>query len=128
MRQKYSVHTFILCAFLVITSMAAQSVMAQTTTFTYPGKLDFDGVPANGQFDFQFKLFDAASGGNQQGATLEQLNLAVSNGDYKVNLDFGSAVFSGADRFLEVSYRPAGSSTYTTITPRAGRNKRQLNR
>jgi hypothetical protein len=83
---------------LVIALCAAQAVQAQTTLFTHQGKLEFDGVPANGQFDFQFKLFDALSGGTQQGSTIEQLNLTVSNGDYKVNLAFGAGAFSGPDR------------------------------
>jgi hypothetical protein len=115
MRHKHSFHSFVLCALIVIVLGAAQTVLAQTTVFTYQGKLDFDGVPANGQFDFQFKLFDATSGGTQQGATLEQLSVNVTNGDYKVNLDFGASVFTGADRFLEVSYRFSGSTTYTTL-------------
>jgi hypothetical protein len=118
MRHRHSFHSFTFCALTVIALCAAQSVFAQTTMFAHQGKLDFDGVPANGQFDFQFKLFDALSGGTQQGATAEQLSVEVSNGDYKVNLDFGATVFSGADRFLEVSFRPTGGSTYTTLTPR----------
>jgi hypothetical protein len=103
---------------MFIALCAAQTTLAQTTVFGYPGKLDFDGVPANGQFDFQFKLFDALTGGAQQGATLEQLSVDVTNGDYKVSLDFGAAVFPGADRFLEISFRLTGSSTYSILTPR----------
>src|ERR1051325_6185239 len=118
MTPRHSIHSFMLCVLIIITFGAAQTSFAQTTLFTHQGKIEFDGVPANGQFDFQFKLFDSLSGGTQQGATIEQLNLTVSNGDYKVNLDFGAAVFSGADRFLEVSSRLSGSSTYTTQTPR----------
>ena len=117
MTPRHSLHAFMICA-LIALSCAVQTTFAQTTIFTYQGKLEFDGVPANGQFDFQFKLFDSLSGGTQHGATIEQLNITVSNGDYKVNLDFGSAVFSGADRYLEVSYRLAGGSNYTTQTPR----------
>ena len=37
--------------------------LAQTTSFTYQGKLEVSGSPANGVFDFQFKLFDSVSGG-----------------------------------------------------------------
>ncbi|HEV8485374.1 MAG TPA: hypothetical protein VGV87_17660, partial [Blastocatellia bacterium] len=118
MRHRHSFHSFTFCALTVIALCAAQSVFAQTTMFAYQGKLDFDGVPANGQFDFQFKLFDSLSAGTQQGATAEQLSVEVTNGEYKVNLDFGAAVFNGADRFIEVSFRPTGSTTYTTITPR----------
>jgi trimeric autotransporter adhesin len=118
MQYKHSIHSFMLCVLTVIALCAAQTVFAQTTVFAYQGKLDFGGVPANGNYDFQFKLFDAVSDGTQQGATLEQLNITVANGVYTVNLDFGAAVFTGADRFLEVNYRLTGSSTYTTLTPR----------
>ena len=118
MRHRQPLLSFILCALLVITFCAAQTTLAQTTVFAYQGKLDFDGVPANGQFDFQFKLFDAVSGGAQQGSTSEQLNTDVGNGAYTVNLDFGGAVFPGADRFIEISFRPTGSSSYTTPTTR----------
>jgi trimeric autotransporter adhesin len=118
MRNKHSIHSFMLCVMTVIALCAAQTVLAQTTVSAYQGKLDFGGVPANGDYDFQFKLFDAATNGTQQGATLEQLNITVTNGAYTANLDFGAAVFTGADRFLEVNYRLTGSSTYTTLTPR----------
>jgi hypothetical protein len=118
MRHRHSFHSFTFCALTVIALCAAQSVFAQTTMFAYQGKLDFDGVPANGQFDFQFKLFDALSDGAQQGTTVEQLSVEVTNGDYKVNLDFGSGAFAGGDRFIEVSFRPTGSVNYSTITPR----------
>jgi hypothetical protein len=116
MAQRHSsLHSFALGAMVLIALGAAHTALAQTSVFAYQGKLDFDGVPANGQFDFQFKLFDAASGGSQQGATLEQLTVNVTNGDYKVNLDFGASVFTGAERFIEVSYRFSGSTTYTTL-------------
>jgi hypothetical protein len=107
----------ILALVLIGSIGAAQTAFAQTTVFAYQGRLELDGVPANGDYDFQFKLFDAANGGAQQGSTLEQLNITVANGAFTVNLDFGAAVFSGADRFLEVSARPAGSGAYATITP-----------
>jgi hypothetical protein len=97
---------------------AAQTVFAQTTLITHQGKLDFDGVPAAGNYDFQFRVFDAASGGVQQGLQDEHLNVTVTNGAYTVNIDFGAAVFSGADRFLEISVRATGTSTYTTQSPR----------
>jgi hypothetical protein len=107
-----------LCVLTAIALWAAQSAFAQTTLIAYQGNLDIDGSPASGNYDIQFKLFDAATDGAQQGSTLEQLNLTVTNGAYTVNLDFGAAVFSGADRFLESSVRPAGSGTYTTQSPR----------
>jgi hypothetical protein len=106
----------VVMSFGVLVWIAAQAI-AQTTTFTYRGNL---GLSINGSYDLQFKLFDALTGGVQQGSTVERLNITVTNGDYKVNLDFGacSSCFNGADRFLEVGYRLAGGGIYTVVSPR----------
>lgn len=97
----------------------AASANAQTTTFTYQGKLTDNGAAANATYDMQFKLFDAVINGNQVGATLTNATVQAANGIFTVQLDFGAASFPGADRFIEVSVRPAGSvNAYTTLTPR----------
>ena len=99
--------------------LGSSATQAQTTAFTYQGKLTDAGQPANGNFDLQFKLFDAVSGGTQQGGTLTNPTVAVSNGVFTVTLDFGANVFSGAARFLEIAVRPAGSvNPYTVLAPR----------
>jgi hypothetical protein len=41
------------------------TAFAQTTAFTYQGRLTDAGNPASGNYDLQFKLFDAPSGGTQ---------------------------------------------------------------
>ncbi len=88
------------------------------TAFTYQGQLKSGGNPVNGNCDFQFSLWDAASGGAQVGATQTKTSVAVSNGLFTVQLDFGS-VFTGDARWLAVAVRcPAGSGTYTTLSPR----------
>ena len=104
---------------LLIMLLHTRGALAQTTGFTYQGKLTDAGNPANGNYDLQFKLFDALAGGAQQGGTLVQTPVAASAGNFTVTLDFGAAVFSGADRFLEIGVRPAGSgNAYTTLSPR----------
>ena len=45
-------------------------VMAQTSVFTYQGRLTFQGYSANGNYDLTFKLFDALANGNQLGSTI----------------------------------------------------------
>ncbi|MGH9901731.1 MAG: hypothetical protein ACRD68_07960, partial [Pyrinomonadaceae bacterium] len=90
----------------ILLVVCVQTTTAQTTEFTYEGSLNYYGQPANGNFDFEFRLYDAASGGAQQGATLQRLNVAVNNGVYTVTLDFGAAVFTGDNRFLEVGSHP----------------------
>ena len=88
------------------------------TGFTYQGKLTDGGGPANGTYDFQFKLYDSAGGDNQVGSTVTVDDQAVTDGLFTVELDFGD-VFDGTVLYLEIGVRP-GSSTgaYTTLSPR----------
>ena len=90
---------------------------AQATEFTYQGRLLFGDVPANGNYDFEFALFDADTGGNQLGSTFPLSAVAVNNGVFSVRIDFGDQ-FPGANRFLEIHVRQTGSSTYAILSPR----------
>ena len=54
---------------LALVLAAASAVSAQTTSFTYQGRLTDGGTAANGNYDLQFALFDNSSGGTQIGAT-----------------------------------------------------------
>lgn len=90
-----------------------------STGFTYQGQLMQSGSPVNGTCDFRFSLWDAASLGTQIGSTQTILGVTVSNGLFTVQLDFGASAFSGDARWLEIAARyPAGSGSYTTLTPR----------
>src|SRR6185503_1083884 len=91
---------------------------AQTTTFTYQGKLTEGSSPANGSYDLQFALFDNLAGGTQIGPTLTRAGTNVAGGIFTVQLDFGAGAFPGASRFLEIGTRPAGGGTFTILTPR----------
>ena len=42
------------------------AALAQTTSFTYQGRLTDGGTPANGTYEIQFTLWDASAGGTQQ--------------------------------------------------------------
>jgi hypothetical protein len=44
---------------LITILIFAAAVGAQTTAFNYQGKLNDGGVAANGNYEMQFKLFDA---------------------------------------------------------------------
>jgi hypothetical protein len=96
---------------------AAISVCSQTTEFTYQGSLKDGSNVANGNYDFEFAVFDAPSGGTQVGVGLTRANTAVTNGVFAANLNFGS-IFTGADRFLEIRVRNAGPGSYNTLSPR----------
>ncbi|MBI1761705.1 MAG: hypothetical protein HYR56_09750 [Acidobacteria bacterium] len=116
-RQRQTIGVCWLACFLCLTN----TVWAQTTAFTYQGRLTDAGQPANGTYDLQFKLFDSVTvgTGTQQGATLVRTPVAASAGIFTVTLDFGANVFGGPDRFLEIGVRPAGSvNAYTVLAPR----------
>src|SRR5882672_4141664 len=87
--------------------MSSDLVRAQTTTFTYQGRLQDTGTPANGSYDLQLTLWDAASGGTQQPqpspVTVTRTSVLVTGGAFTVQLDFGANAFPGADRFLEIA-------------------------
>ncbi len=88
------------------------------TSFTYQGQLKDGGLLANGPYDFQFSLYDAASGGSQVGSTLTRDDVGVTDGLFTVELDFGD-VFDGNERWLEIAVRPGDSTgAYTTLAPR----------
>lgn len=103
---------------------AAATASGQLTTgWTYQGELKDADAPANGDYDFQFRLFDAASGNVQIGPMLCRDNIAVQDGRFVTQLDFGS-VYVGGRLFLEVAVRsdsgqncgnPAG---FLTLGPR----------
>jgi hypothetical protein len=104
----------IVLALILISSM---SLYAQTNDITYQGSLKDGANPANGIYDFDFRLFDSLAGGIQSGPTLQVNDVTVTGGIFTVNLNFGSA-FPGANRFLEIRVRNNGIGAYTLLGPR----------
>ena len=98
--------------------LAPITVPAQSTAFTYQGKLNDGANPANGSYDLQFALFDSLSDGTQIGSTLTRSGIVVSGGIFTVQLDYGVSAFSGANRFLQISVRPSNEGSFTLLSPR----------
>ncbi len=109
-----------LSLFLALVPAARRSSAAPMgTAFTYQGQLKDGGLPADGVYDLQFKLFDAATAGAQVGSTLAKGDVAVAGGLFVVSLDFGAAPFAGQARFLEIGVRPGASTgAYTLLGAR----------
>src|SRR5438552_8409500 len=95
--------------------VGATMTLAQTSSFTYQGRLTDGGTAANGNYDLQFGLFDS---GGAQIATQTISNVSVSAGIFTVQLDFGANAnaFPGANRFLEISARLVGTASFTTLS------------
>jgi hypothetical protein len=89
------------------------------TLFIYQGQLKSGGTPYTGACDFQFSLWDSPSGGPQIGTTQTKTNVGLAGGLFALPLDYGPGAFQGEARWLDISVRcPAGSGSYTPLTPR----------
>lgn len=97
--------------------LAAVTTNAQSSSFTYQGKLNDNNTAANGAYEMQFSLFDG--NGNQIGTTNTVNNVSVTNGIFTVRITFGILAFDGNPRFLEIGVRPVGSQNpFTVLAPR----------
>jgi len=120
MKTKYVLSMLVLISLLFAAGGASARPLnaALSTGFTYQGKLTDGGSPANGTYDFEFKLFDALSAGNPVGSTVTKLGETVTAGLFTVQLDFGD-VFNGTALYLDIGVRPGASvDPYTPLTPR----------
>ncbi len=90
-----------------------------TPRFTYQGRLAQTGAVVNGVCDFEFGLWDSATGGSQIGPTNTAAGLSVTGGLFSVGLNFLDNAFDGTARYLEIDVVcPSGSGGLTTLTPR----------
>ncbi len=97
-------------------SLQPSTTVAQGTIFTYQGRLNDGGQPANGtNYGMLFYLYDAPTGGSLVG-NLGIVSVTVSNGLFTVPLNFDH-VFDGNPRWLEINVQKNGGS-YSTLTPR----------
>jgi len=88
------------------------------TAWTYQGRLMDANNPADGLYDFEFKLYDDPYTGIQEGSTFEVNDVDVIDGYFTVELDFGSDVFDGDACWLDISVRPGNStSSFTSLGP-----------
>lgn len=106
----------IACALVTWGSLC--SVAAQGTAFTYSGRLTGNGAVVSGNYDLQFTLYNAVSGGGVVAGPLVITPVEVANGLFTVRLDFGPGVFIGGPRWLDVAVRPTGVGNYTSLSPR----------
>ena len=118
-------YLFSALALLVLSTLNSQlsTAHAQGTAFTYQGHLSNTGTPANGLYDFRFKLAMDDLGNNYVGNAYLTNAVTVTNGLFTTTADFGAAIFTGTNYWLEVDVRtnnPANILAYTTLAPLQG--------
>ena len=88
-------------------------------TFTYQGRFNDNGEPANGVYDIQVKIFDADTVGNTL-ITRTFNDQTITNGLFTVEIPTeeppGTPLFTGAPRWIGVGFRPAGGSIFDPFT------------
>jgi len=108
----------LICLFYLLVS--TEVVLGMTTAFTYQGRLIVSDTPADGLYDFQFKLYDANTAGTQKGNTAFKNEVDIVGGNFNVVLDFGADVFDGKDLWLEIAVgrHTIFPTKLTTLSPR----------
>jgi hypothetical protein len=112
-----------LAAGLVATALALSAAPLPAaplgSAFTYQGALDSGGTPANGPYDFEFRIFDDPVAVLPLGPPVLRDDVGLTAGVFSVDLDFGTAAFNGQARWLEIAVRPGTSiGAYTPLLPR----------
>ena len=105
-------------AILICSMMVLAEPMG--TAFTYQGRLLDGNAEAHNLSDCQFKVFEDATGVTQVGSDGVLADVNVIDGYFMVELDFGSGVFDGQARWLEIGVRPGDQNDldpYTLLTP-----------
>jgi Collagen triple helix repeat (20 copies) len=117
-KAKVTMQRLVLVPLLWALTLTMASAAQLGTAFTYSGRLKYQNVPANGSYDLEVKLYDAANGGNKVGPTVNVNGLSFVNGLFVTSLDFGGGVFNGTAYWLDISARPSGNGPFTLLTPR----------
>lgn len=109
--------TRIIPCLLLMFAMSIVQADPLGTAFTYQGLLNADGRPANGIYDFRFRLASDSLANNYVGSPFLTNAISVSNGLFTVAADFGAGIFVGSNYWLEVDVRTNGVGGYTALAP-----------
>ena len=113
-------NTTAICTLLTLCLFLPTRAFSQSAAISFQGQLGDDGVPANGNYDFLFRVFDSRDNGVEKAAPIAIANHRVENGYFAVSLDFGLAAYSdGGKRWIQVEVRTAGTTdAYSLLSPR----------
>jgi hypothetical protein len=104
-------------AVLYSLSALSNSASAHGTAFTYQGRLNAGGSPANGSYDIAFSLYAATAGGVAIAGPVTNSAVGVTNGLFTTTVDFGN-VFTGASNWLQIAVSTNGANAFGNLAPR----------
>ncbi len=98
---------------------ATGSLFAQGTAFTYQGQLNDGNGPTAGNYDLKFALYNSTNlAANIVTGPVTNSAVAVTNGLFTVQLNFGPGIFTGTNYWLEIAVRTNGTASFSTLSPR----------
>ena len=106
-----------LLALLLSVAFAVQ-LLAQSTAFTYQGRLMEDGQPANGIYELVFSLYDTPTGGQFLILLGSTNSYSITNGLFTAQLDFGQEVFTGQPLWLQIEAKSTSDTAWEQLSPR----------
>jgi hypothetical protein len=101
----------VLCSLLAISNSAP----AQGTAFTYPGRLNAGGSPANGSYDIAFSLYAVNAGGVAIAGATGVTNSFTTSGGTLVIFSSGSGYSSVTNIWIGMSVFLDGFSDSDTV-------------
>ena len=121
---KFIMKTKTLFTSLTLAVLCAAKILASpqsSTAFTYQGRLNDGGAPANGNYDFAFVLYSGATNGVTIGNPVWLSQVPVTNGLFTVAIneynEFGPGAFGGSARWLEISTRTNNNALGNNFIP-----------
>ncbi len=116
---QHSICKSILVAIALVAAFIGRPLAAdaQGTAFTYQGRLNNNGAPANGVYDFRFRAAVDAGGNNFVGTPSLVSGIVVTNGLFTAPVDFGAGIFNGSNVWLQVEVRTNGVGGYSALFP-----------
>lgn len=114
---------FLLLATACLAMWAPSPTLAASldNSFTYQGQLNDANGPANGNYDFSFRLFRTANTASLAYGPITNVAVAVADGRFTTSLNFGTNVFDGTAYWLRIDVRTNTTNvaaSFVTLTPR----------
>lgn len=106
--------------FPILVLFISSTLLAQTTpAFTYQGRFNHDGVPAQGEYDLRISVHDQETGGTTL-TTVQVFEVDVIDGLFILNVPTedppGTPIFNGEDRWIEVGFRDGEDTVFDPFT------------
>ena len=103
----------------IAAALGMGAMLAHADSFTYPGRLQDGGTPANGRYDIQLTLYSKQSGGSVLAGPVTLYGVSVSNGNFSTNVDFGPMTPMTSQGWVDVKVSPAGNNAFVSLDNRS---------